>query len=206
MKNIIELDSLQFQDIIRYPDLSFSEGSCSLIFGESGSGKSTLLKLLNRTETPASGKIYFRGSDLAELDPLIIRRKILLIPQEVFLLDKTVQDNFTFYFSALGEEIPSPDKMTEYLRLACADFDLHADCSVLSGGERQRVFLAIYLALKPEVLLLDEPTAALDDETAEKLLRRLKEHSRENGQTLIIVSHQKDLAAPLADQVIELTR
>ncbi len=96
--------------------------------------------------------------------------------------------------------------MRKYLSLCSADFPLDSQCKSMSGGERQRIFLAICISLEPETLLLDEPTSALDDKTGNILFENLTKYCRENDKTLVVISHNKELAQDFGDRVIDLGR
>jgi putative ABC transport system ATP-binding protein len=176
---------------------SIPSGSTALL-GPSGSGKSTLLRLLNRLADPDEGSVRFQGTDVRELDPLELRRRVGLVPQLPAPVPGSVADNVCFGPRLHGEDVdPEPP-----VRLAGLDASfLERDASRLSVGEQQRVMLARALALEPEVLLLDEPTAALDDaakEAVEAALRGL------GGADLVLVTHDRAQAERLAQRTIRL--
>lgn len=205
MKAILASDGdLSFLDSIHYPVITIEKNTMTFISGKSGCGKSTYLRLLNRTLLPSKGRLYFEGEDVTTLPVLDYRRRVLLVPQEVFLLDATIWDNFKAFYAACDEMAPDNATMEKYLHLACVDFELTRACQSLSGGERQRVFLAIYLSRKPEVLLLDEPTAALDAETSTQLFTNIKAYAKEESITVVCVCHARDLVEEFADTIIEL--
>jgi putative ABC transport system ATP-binding protein len=130
----------------------------TVVLGPSGAGKSTLLRLVNRLEAPTSGTVRYRGEDVASLDPLSLRRRVGMVFQRPTPFPGTVRDNlrvaapraFDHELVALLERCGLPE-----------DF-LDRDTAGLSGGEAQRVCLARALAVGPEALLMDEPTASLD--------------------------------------------
>lgn len=201
---LIETKDLKFQDIISYPNLSIEAETVTFLCGESGSGKSTLLKLINGIVSPAEGTVLIEGIDIADLDTVELRREFLLVSQSVYLFDQTIRQNFEEYYKYRELAIPDDVEIKEFLQLCCADFSLDSYCPSLSGGERQRVFLAVCLSLKPRVLMLDEPTSALDSATAEQLMQNITAYCKHNQITLIVVSHDRSLAARYADKVIEL--
>jgi putative ABC transport system ATP-binding protein len=168
------------------------------VLGPSGSGKSTLLRLLNRLADPDEGTVRFHGDDVRELDPLELRRRVGLVPQLPAPVPGSVGDNVCFGPRLHGEEV-DPERP---LRLAGLDPSFaERDASRLSVGEQQRVMLARALALEPEVLLLDEPTASLDSAAVgavEDALRNLHEVS------LVLVTHDRAQADRLAERTIEL--
>ena len=94
--------------------------------------------------------------------------------------------------------------MRRFLDLCACPLPPETPCGSLSGGERQRVFLAVCLSFVPRILLLDEPTSALDGETARHLLDNLRAFAARHGMTLVLVSHDRAMTAPLADNLLEL--
>jgi putative ABC transport system ATP-binding protein len=183
--------------VLRDVSLSIPAGSTALL-GPSGSGKSTLLRLLNRLADPDEGTVRFHGRDVRELDPLELRRRVGLVPQLPAPVPGSVADNVKFGPRLEGHEV-DPERP---IRLAGLDSSfLDRDASRLSVGEQQRVMLARALALEPEVLLLDEPTASLDSAATaavEEALRGL------GGVSLVLVTHDRAQAERLAERTIEL--
>ena len=195
---------MQFMDLITYPEIEIKKDSFSFISGKSGCGKSTELKILNRTIIPSAGRLCYQGRDVQELPVLSYRKSVQLVPQEVFLFDGTIMDNFRYYWDARGMEMPGRDEIQNFLHICCADFDLTTNCRTLSGGEKQRVFLAIFLSCVPPVLLLDEPTAALDEETSVRLLHNIKAFCRQEHITSVCVCHNDELIEKFSDYTIRL--
>jgi putative ABC transport system ATP-binding protein len=177
--------------------LAIPSGSTALV-GPSGSGKSTLLRLLNRLADPDEGSVRFHGTDVRELDPLELRRRVGLVPQLPAPVAGTVADNVCFGPRLHGEQV-DPERP---LRLAGLDPSFaERDASRLSVGEQQRVMLARALALEPEVLLLDEPTAALDEDAKQAVEETL---AGLPAVSLVLVTHERAQAERLADRVIRL--
>lgn len=195
---------LTFKDLIIYPHMQIEEHKFTFIGGKSGCGKSTYLKMLNRTVIPSKGMVYYKGKDIVSLDVLSYRREVMLVPQEVYLPDDTIRNAYRFYYETCGRSVLDDDEILHYLHIACTDFDPDTDCTKLSGGERQRVFLSIYLSCRPKVLLLDEPTAALDPATSKELLQNLKEHCQKHDMSAVCVCHNDALIEAYADAVIRL--
>jgi putative ABC transport system ATP-binding protein len=177
--------------------MSIPSGSTALL-GPSGSGKSTLLRLLNRLTDPDAGVVRLHGTDVRELDPLELRRRVGLVPQLPAPVPGSVADNVCFGPRLEGREVDPEGPV----RLAGLDPSfLDRDASRLSVGEQQRVMLARALALEPEVLLLDEPTASLDPTATgavEDALRGLHDVS------LVLVTHSRDQADRLTERTIRL--
>jgi len=205
MQTIITAKNLRYLDTLRYPAIEIEQGSATFICGASGSGKTTLLRLFNGTLSPAEGTVRYGGTDINEIDAIRLRREVLLAGQVVYLFDDTIRGNFEQYFAYRGEPCASEEEMLSCLHLCSLEMPLTSRCQTLSGGERQRVFLAIHLAMRPKVLMLDEPTSALDQKTARQLLERIKAHCRQEGITLVAISHDPVLAAAYADHRIALT-
>jgi putative ABC transport system ATP-binding protein len=164
-----------------------------------------LLKFLNGVITPTSGVVRYNGTSVAELAPIGLRREVLLVSQSVYLFAGTVRDNFAEYYSYLELPPPCDETIREYLNLCCADdLPIDGDTSVFSGGERQRVFLAVNLSLPAKVIMLDEPTCALDSKTADTVTANIKKHCKQNDKHIIAVSHDKAIVDKFADEVITL--
>jgi putative ABC transport system ATP-binding protein len=182
--------------VLRGLSLSIEPGATAVV-GPSGCGKSTLLRLLNRLADPDEGTVRFHGEDVRELDPLDLRRRAALVPQLPAPLPGTVADNVR-YGPALSGNHVDPLRPLELAGLDSSYAD--RDARRLSVGEQQRVMLARALALDPEVLLLDEPTAALDERAksgVEETLARLT-------CSTLLVTHERAQAERLAERVVEM--
>jgi putative ABC transport system ATP-binding protein len=169
------------------------------VFGPSGSGKSTLLRLCNRLELPTSGRASFYGSDIAGLDPLWLRRRVGMCFQRPTPFPGTVADNLR-----AADPDASDARIRETLeRMALTGSWLDRDVAGLSGGEAQRVCLARTLMPRPEVLLLDEPTSAVDTEAAEVIERAVRELAAD-GTPALWVTHDSAQVERAADRVLRL--
>jgi putative ABC transport system ATP-binding protein len=186
--------------VLRELDLELARGATAVL-GPSGSGKSTLLRLLNRLADPDAGTVRFHGDDVRMLDPLELRRRAVLVPQLPAPVPGTVADNVRYGPGLLGREVDP----ARYLEPAGLDASfVERDARRLSVGEQQRVMMARALALEPEVLLLDEPTAALDDEAKAGVERALAGLRGQGGLSVVLVTHERAQAERLADRVVEL--
>ena len=192
-------------------DISFNIGDGSLvgIIGHTGSGKSTLLQHLNGLLRPTSGSIVVSGTDITEagVSMVNIRKKIGLVFQypEYQLFEETVAKDVAFGPKNLGlgeEEID--ERVREAIELVGLDFDKVAEKSPLelSGGQKRRVAIAGVIAMRPEVLILDEPTAGLDPKAHRDVLKMVEDVHEKTGNITILVSHNMTDIARLADQVI----
>ena len=176
------------------------EGATAIV-GPSGAGKSTLLRLLNRLADPGTGTISYRGRPLDSYDPLALRREVSLVPQLPALLEGTVESNIAYAARLAGK----PADPGRCLRLAGLDPDFAArDVSKLSVGEQQRAMLARALVQGPAVLLLDEPTAALDHAARDAIEATLGELRRELQISIVLVSHDPEQARRLGEWVVRM--
>jgi putative ABC transport system ATP-binding protein len=169
------------------------------LVGRSGAGKSTLLRLLTRLDDPESGRITFRDRPLAQHDVLDLRRRVQLLPQQPVLVTERVVDEVR-----VGR--PDLDRSAVLALLERVDLPrsfVDRETKGLSGGEVQRVALARALAMDPEVVLLDEPTAALDAETAAVIEHTVRELVA-GGGTVVLVSHDAAQIRRVTDHVITL--
>lgn len=203
-KHRLKADSTKVA-ILKELSLDMDRSTVVALTGPSGSGKSTLLRLLNRLEDPDSGVISFAGRQLDQYHPLDLRRQIGLVGQKPFMFPMSVRGNLEYVFSINGEAKPTANKVEEILDMCLVDTAwLDQPARKLSVGQQQRVSLARTLLNCPKLLLLDEPTSSLDPETAEKVLQRLTAAIHRSENSLLLVSHDHQLAAKFADQVVTL--
>ena len=187
--------------VLRDVDVEIGAGATAIV-GPSGAGKSTLLRLLNRLADPVAGVVRFGGRDVRELDVLALRRDAVLVPQIPAPLPGTVHANVEYGPSICDR---SPPDVERCLELAGLDGSYAPrDAARLSVGEQQRLMLARALALEPEALLLDEPTAALDEEARDGVEQTLQELHDRTGVSCVLVTHDRGQARRLATETIEL--
>jgi ABC-type methionine transport system ATPase subunit len=172
--------------------LEIPSGEITALIGPSGAGKTALLRLLNRLDDPVTGEIRYRGEPIVDIPVMVLRRRVGFVFQTPVMFPGTVRDNLDAAAHIAGvqaEEIPG--RKVESLRLAELDSALaDRDASRLSGGEQQRANIARALMTMPETLLMDEPTASLDPETAEKLGWTVARLSAERGLTVMLATHR----------------
>lgn len=185
-------------------DLSIDKGKFVVILGPSGAGKSTLLNLLGGLDSPTSGSITVDGKDVSHLsqDDLADYRaeKVGFVFQFYNLIPTlTVKENVALVSEISKKAFPA-EKMIEEVGLIDHLNNFPAE---LSGGEQQRVSIARALAKNPEILLCDEPTGALDSETGVLVLKLLLKMAREYGKTIVIVTHNQNIAK-MADVVVRV--
>jgi len=185
-------------------DLELDDGKFVVILGPSGAGKSTFLNLLGGLDNPSSGQIIVDGTDISTLssDELADYRaaKVGFIFQSYNLIPTlTVLENVSLV-EEIAPDHMSPEKLLEEVGLSDHS---HQFPHELSGGEQQRVSICRALAKNPKILLCDEPTGALDSETGVVVLRLLLKMARDYGKTIIIVTHNQNIAK-MADVVIRI--
>lgn len=171
--------------------MSIAGGDSVLIHGASGSGKSTLLRILARLEAPQSGSIFFGGHDIASIPAPEYRRRVAYLQQLPVMLEGSIRENYLLPFRFTDQEAPSDDVLLEQLaEVELQDLVLDASASELSVGQKQRLALLRLLVMRPDVLLLDEPTASLDATSAAQLMRAVTRQMDAQRLTMLIVSHQ----------------
>jgi len=187
-------------------ELSLHAGSITGLVGPNGSGKSTLLNLLAFIDRPSEGTILFKGQK-AEPFSDTVRFRVSLLAQEPYLLKRSVFDNIAYGLKLRrGDSSRYPKQVNEALSLvglSPSEFS-GRPWYRLSGGEAQRVALAARLVLKPEVLILDEPTASVDADSARQIMACALTASREWGTTLVIASHDWKWLNEICGNVLQM--
>lgn len=191
---IFELDNLGLVSpekiILEEISLSVEAGEHLTITGPSGSGKSSLLKVLAGLVSPSSGRLFYQGQDLEDLDPVSYRREVSYCFQQPVLFGQTVRDNMAFPFEIRQILFDQKKVLAALARLDLGPEFLEKPIKELSGGEKQRVALVRNLLFEPKVLLLDEVSSGLDEKT-KTLLRTFLNDLHQAGVTLIEVTHDQ---------------
>jgi tungstate transport system ATP-binding protein len=185
--------------------MEIPRGAIVGIVGPNGSGKSTLLKLAGFVETPSAGTIRFDGRP-AEPYAQQVRRRVCLMPQEPFLLKRTVFNNVAFGLRVRSDLVrlePRVHEALAWVGLSGRDF-ADRPWYALSGGETQRVALAARLILRPDALLLDEPTANVDAVSTQLIKEAALRAREEWGTTLLIASHDQQWLRESAQTLLSL--
>jgi phospholipid/cholesterol/gamma-HCH transport system ATP-binding protein len=191
-------------------DLEVSRGETLTILGRSGTGKSVLLKLIIGLQTPDAGSIQIGGHEIAELprDRLNeVRKKLGFLFQHAALYDSlTVEENVAFPLRRHMElaDAERKGRVRDLLSHMGMERDLEKMPADISGGMKKRVGLARALALQPEIILLDEPTAGLDPITAAEIITLIQQLRQARPMSAIIVTHDLRSAEALADRVVLL--
>jgi len=198
------LDDINFQ---------IDDGEFIGLIGHTGSGKSTLIQHLNGLLKPNFGKIEIDGVDITakNMNLKSIRQKVGLVFQypEHQLFEETIYKDIAFGPQNLGLAQDEVDqRVREAMELVGLDFEANKDRSPfeLSGGQKRRVAIAGVLAMKPKVLILDEPTAGLDPRGRDDILNQLQSLYEKNNMTIILVSHSMEDIARLVNRIIVMHR
>lgn len=188
--------------LVNLPCLEVAVGETLVIIGPNGAGKSTLLHVLAGLRAPTAGRLFFRETPVVPPTALWYRRRLAVVMQAPLLLDASVVRNVEL--GLRFRRVPRAERRARVerwlQRLGIAHLR-DRPARALSGGEAQRVALARALATEPDLLFLDEPFAALDTPTRQRLLDELFELLRETGQTTVMVTHDRNEALALADRV-----
>ena len=188
-------------------DLQVENGEFLAIVGTSGSGKSTLLHMLGGLDRPDSGTVEVDGRLIFELDDeeltIFRRRKIGFVFQSYNLVPTlTVYENIVLPIQLDGNE-PDQDYIDQIIETLGLAGKLDNLPTQLSGGQQQRVAIARALATKPAIILADEPTGNLDSKTSQDVLSLLKVTSQRFGQTMVMITHNEEIAQ-LADRIVRI--
>lgn len=213
MDNIIEVKNITFNyedgeqknTVIKDFSLEIERGSFTVILGHNGSGKSTLAKLLNGLYKVNDGKIFVDGIDTAdEQNEIEVKRKVGLVFQnpDNQLVASIVEEDVAFGPENLGH---SPETIRQEVDESLKSVGMYefrkSTPHNLSGGQKQRIAIAGIIAMKPDCIVLDEPTAMLDPKGRAEIISTIKKLNRENGITIVLITHFMEEAVD-ADRVI----
>ena len=199
-------DSTGTLEILRDIDFALNARETAAIVGASGSGKSTLLSIIAGLDTPTGGTVRLAGQDIFALDEdaraALRARQVGFVFQSFQLLGNlTALENVMLPLELDGRK-DARAAATEMLSRVGLSQRLNSYPKVLSGGEQQRVALARAFVVKPAVLLADEPTGSLDFATGEKIMELMFDLNREQGTTLVMVTHDRGIAARCDRRII----
>ncbi len=191
--------------VLDIPEMSIKPGTITGILGPNGSGKSTLLKLLAFVQKPSHGQVFYKGQAEHPFSQNV-RSKVTLLTQKPYLLKRSVFENVIYGLKIRKELDRLEHRVYKALTRVGLDPEIFAQrmWHELSGGEAQRVALAARLILKPDVLLLDEPIASVDADSAARIRKAALEAKKELGTTLVIVSHDKLWLNSISDHQLSI--
>jgi len=188
--------------VLRDASLTVPRAAVTVVVAPSGAGKSTLLRCCNGLLAPDTGTVLLDGEPVASLSACALRRRVGLVAQTPTMLPGSVRDNLAY---GLGDDEVSEAALTGALAAAGLDATfLPRPAAELSGGERARVALARALTRGPELLLLDEPTAALDRAAAAHVGETVVRLAHEQGLGILLATHDLAFAAAVADRAVAL--
>jgi cell division transport system ATP-binding protein len=180
-------------------NMEVAAGDLVYILGKVGSGKTSIIRTVTAENKVASGEAEacgFKLNGLRQRDIPKLRRKLGVVFQDFrLLMDRSVWDNLDFILKATGwkDRRKADERIDEVLEAVGMSTKAHKMPHQLSGGEQQRIAIARALLNQPEVILADEPTGNLDEDTTEEILQLLNKLNKENGTTLIMVTHDKSI-------------
>lgn len=199
----IRMEQISFSDdevdILYDVTAFFPKGKITALVGPTGAGKTTLFKLCNGLQSPNKGKIYFENKPLESYEPTELRRRIGLALQDATMITGSIKDNLALPLT-LKNEYLNEEKAIEYMNLVGLNTNLLArDVRSLSGGQRQKLSIARTLISNPEVLLLDEITASLDQVSRQDIEKLIQTINEEYGTTIIWITHSIEQARLMSD-------
>lgn len=201
---MFHIKDLFIKDVLKINDLKLQSSVIS-IEGQSGTGKSSLLRLLNNLDNPTSGNIYYKNKKLTDIEPMTLRKKVVMVPQNPVIFDGTIRDNLNVGFDFSGEKPASDEQLNDMLYAFWLDKNLDTSASDMSGGEQQRMALGRVLLMdQAEVFLLDEPSSDLDDQTTDHVIGEFINRAKKQNQHIIMVTHDKSVTDKFADQKINM--
>ncbi|MFA9374441.1 MAG: energy-coupling factor ABC transporter ATP-binding protein [Poseidonibacter sp.] len=208
MHSLYELNNIEQhydgRKVLSIENLILEENQIIGFFGPNGSGKSTLFSLLSFIDKPSLGDISFNGMCNKKMD-LKTRQSVVMVPQNPYLLKRTVFENVVYGLKLRKQTDNLKEKALEALALVGLDsLFLQRKWSQLSGGEAQRVALAARLILKPKVLILDEPTSAVDTNSAQLIKEAILSAKQKYNTTIFISSHDHNWLNHICDRRVAL--
>ncbi|KJS83644.1 MAG: ABC transporter ATP-binding protein [Peptococcaceae bacterium BICA1-8] len=201
---MFSLKNVKYKNILVIKELNLPQEKITCIVGESGSGKTTLLKLLNNLISCDQGDILYKQQSIYDIDPIELRREVVMLPQDPAIFPGTVKENLLIGIKFAEKPLVDNEKLQEVLEQVKLRKPLTNIAEQLSGGEKQRLALGRVLLLNPEVFLLDEPSSAMDEETEELVIESIVQDVRKNKKSLVMITHAKKIAQKYGDYLIEL--
>lgn len=204
---LLDFENVSFDSegktILKDISLGIESGDFISVIGPSGSGKSTFLKLCSHLISPSKGDIIYKGKNIMRYNPIDLRKSIAYCFQTPYLFGDTVMDNinFPFFIRNTKQDRKRVDELFSMFHMT-VDF-LNRDVKNLSGGEKQRVALIRSLLFKPEILLLDEITSALDAENT-KIVESVINSLNKEGITILWITHNLEQSKRYANKLLTI--
>ena len=192
------------RDILKNINIRVDKGEAVALIGPTGAGKTTLLRLIDLLDLPTSGRIYFDGIDVTELRRmrLEVRRRMAFVLQKPVVFNTSVYNNIAYGLKWRGaRESNIREKVSSILEMVGLSAYENRNARTLSGGEAQRVAIARAIAIEPELLLLDEPTANLDPMSTSKIEELIVNIIHQYDTTIIMATHDMSQGQRLADRI-----
>ena len=205
--DVVDL-KLEFKEIPVLRGISFQvyQKDCIGLLGSSGSGKTSLFRILNLLQSPSQGKVMYLDRDTLSYSPTALRKRIGYVMQKPHLFEDTVVDNLLYPYFLLKTQ-PDYAVIHRYLeKVNLSESILQKKPTELSGGEQQRIALIRSLLIQPHILLLDEFTAALDEENTIAVEKMILAEQAEKNVTVLFISHQASQARRLANKILHLEK
>ena len=204
---MFEIKNVKYKDILFINDLLINKGEITCIVGKSGGGKTTFLKLLNNMLSYDSGSIKFNGKELTRYDPVKLRREVPMLSQNPVIFPGTIKDNFIITQNYAENNSKNEQDFFDILEtVGMSKHKLSENAQKLSGGEKQRIALARIILLDPDILLLDEPSSALDDKTEELIIKMVETYIKQKHGTLIMVTHSSRIAKQYGEKIVTINQ
>ncbi|AEE96720.1 ABC transporter ATP-binding protein [Mahella australiensis] len=203
---LFEIKNLKYKSILNVEYLNIPDRKITCIVGESGSGKTTLLRHLNNLISQDSGQILYKGVDIESMNPISLRRQVVMAPQNPVVFNGNVRYNLIIGLMFSEKPMVNDDVLKRWMDLVHLNKGLDESIDKFSGGEKQRLCLARILVLEPEVLLLDEPSSALDEDTEYLVVNNIVTYAKDNGKTVVMVTHSKSVAQRYGDVIITIDK
>jgi len=198
------LKDIKYKNVLDIAELAIPPKVVTCIVGQSGSGKTTLLRLLNNLISPDKGEIFYNNNPLNTIDSTNLRREVVMLSQSPGIFQGSIKDNLLIGLT-FSEKPPVEDlKLTNMLNMLKLNKDLDEDAEKLSGGEKQRLALGRILLMEPAVLLLDEPSSALDEDTENIIIESIITYVKSSNKTLIMITHSSKVAETYGDNIVKI--
>jgi len=192
------------QDTLKNINIRVDKGETFALIGPTGAGKTSLLRLIDLLDLPTSGRIYFDGTDVTESGRIRLeaRRRMAFVLQKPVVFNTSVYGNIAYGLKWRGtEENSIHQKVSSILEMVNLSTYKNRNARILSGGEAQRVAIARAIAIEPEILLLDEPTANLDPISTSRIERLITDIVHQYNTTIIMATHDMTQGQRLADRI-----